>query len=46
MKKIKSALISVFNKDRIDEICTHLSSNNVTIYSTGWAPMIIFQSLE
>ena len=35
MKKIKSALISVFNKDRIDEICTHLSSNNVTIYSTG-----------
>ena len=35
MKKIKSALISVFNKDKIDEICTHLSSNNVTIYSTG-----------
>jgi phosphoribosylaminoimidazolecarboxamide formyltransferase/IMP cyclohydrolase len=35
MKKIKSALISVFNKDRIDEICSHLSSNNITIYSTG-----------
>ena len=35
MKKIKSALISVFNKDRIEEICLHLSSNNVTIYSTG-----------
>ena len=35
MKKIRSALISVFNKDRIDEICSHLSSNNVTIYSTG-----------
>ena len=35
MKKIKSALISVFNKDRIDEICSHLLSNNVTIYSTG-----------
>lgn len=35
MKKIKSALISVFNKDRIDKICKHLSSNNVIIYSTG-----------
>ena len=35
MKKIKSALISVFNKDRIEEICLHLSSNNVIIYSTG-----------
>jgi len=35
MKKIKSALISVFNKDRIEEICLHLLSNNVTIYSTG-----------
>ncbi|MBT6224385.1 MAG: bifunctional phosphoribosylaminoimidazolecarboxamide formyltransferase/IMP cyclohydrolase PurH, partial [Cryomorphaceae bacterium] len=35
MKKIRSALISVFNKDRIDEICSHLSSNNITIYSTG-----------
>ncbi|MDA9883512.1 bifunctional phosphoribosylaminoimidazolecarboxamide formyltransferase/IMP cyclohydrolase [Flavobacteriaceae bacterium] len=35
MKKIKSALISVFNKDKIDEICSCLSSNNVIIYSTG-----------
>ena len=35
MMKIKSALISVFNKDRIDEICSHLSSNDITIYSTG-----------
>ena len=35
MKKIKSALISVFNKDGIDEICNHLSSKNVIIYSTG-----------
>ena len=35
MKKIKSALISVFNKDNIDEICSYLSSNNVIIYSTG-----------
>ena len=35
MKKIKSALISVYNKDKIDEICSYLSSNNVIIYSTG-----------
>ena len=35
MKKIKSALISVYNKDEIDEICSYLSSNNVIIYSTG-----------
>ncbi|MDC1034345.1 bifunctional phosphoribosylaminoimidazolecarboxamide formyltransferase/IMP cyclohydrolase [Flavobacteriaceae bacterium] len=35
MKKIKSALISVFNKDKIDEICSYLSLNNVIIYSTG-----------
>jgi phosphoribosylaminoimidazolecarboxamide formyltransferase/IMP cyclohydrolase len=35
MKRIKSALISVFNKDKIDEICSYLSSNNVIIYSTG-----------
>src|SRR6056300_497213 len=35
MKKIKSALISVFNKDKIDEICSYLSSNKVIIYSTG-----------
>ena len=35
MKKINSAIISVFNKDKIDEICLLLSKNNVTIYSTG-----------
>ena len=35
MKKIKSALISVFNKDKLDEICAYLSSNNVIIFSTG-----------
>ncbi len=35
MKKINSAIISVFNKDKIDEICFLLSKNNVTIYSTG-----------
>lgn len=32
---IKSALISVFHKDNLDEIVKKLHSNNVTIYSTG-----------
>ena len=35
MKKIKSALISVFNKDKIENICTLLTANNIKIYSTG-----------
>ena len=35
MKKIHSALISVFNKDKIENICSLLSENNVKIYSTG-----------
>ena len=35
MKKIQSALISVFNKDKIEDICSLLSENNVKIYSTG-----------
>ena len=35
MKKISSALISVFNKENIDEICLLLSSKNIKIYSTG-----------
>ena len=35
MKKIQSALISVFNKDKIENICSLLSENNVKIYSTG-----------
>ena len=35
MKKIQSALISVFNKDQIENICSLLSENNVKIYSTG-----------
>lgn len=35
MKKIKSALISVFYKDGLDEIIHSLVSNGVTIYSTG-----------
>lgn len=33
--KIKSALISVYNKEGLEEIVALLSSNNVTIYSTG-----------
>ncbi len=35
MKKIQSALISVFNKDKIENICALLSENNIKIYSTG-----------
>ncbi|MFT7343896.1 MAG: phosphoribosylaminoimidazolecarboxamide formyltransferase/IMP cyclohydrolase [Lentimonas sp.] len=34
-KKIKSALISVFNKDGLAPIVKELAKNNVTIYSTG-----------
>lgn len=33
--KIKSALISVFNKDGIDQLAFALAKNNVKIYSTG-----------
>jgi phosphoribosylaminoimidazolecarboxamide formyltransferase/IMP cyclohydrolase len=35
VKKIKSALISVYYKDRLDEIVTKLSAEGVKIYSTG-----------
>ena len=35
MKKISSALISVFNKDKIDDMCHIFSKNNIEIYSTG-----------
>ncbi len=35
MKRINSALISVFHKDRLDEIVQLLSDLNITIYSTG-----------
>ncbi len=35
MKKIKSALISVYYKDGLDDIVKHLASNGVEIYSTG-----------
>jgi phosphoribosylaminoimidazolecarboxamide formyltransferase/IMP cyclohydrolase len=34
-KKIKSALISVFHKERVDEIVTKLEKASVKIYSTG-----------
>ena len=35
MKKIQSALISVFYKDGLEEIVRFLQSLNITIYSTG-----------
>lgn len=35
MKKIKSALISVFHKDGLDEIVKQLNEHGVNIYSTG-----------
>jgi phosphoribosylaminoimidazolecarboxamide formyltransferase/IMP cyclohydrolase len=35
MKKIKSALISVFYKDGLEDIVTTLHKNDVIIYSTG-----------
>ena len=35
MKKISSALISVFHKDRLDKIVEQLARLNVKIYSTG-----------
>ena len=35
MKKINSALISVYHKDRLDEIVKLLVENDITIYSTG-----------
>jgi phosphoribosylaminoimidazolecarboxamide formyltransferase/IMP cyclohydrolase len=35
MKKIKSALISVYHKERLDEIVKRLSKLNISIYSTG-----------
>tara|TARA_B100001057_G_scaffold161716_1_gene162391 strand:- start:9797 stop:11296 length:1500 start_codon:yes stop_codon:yes gene_type:complete len=35
MRKINSALISVFNKEKIDKLCFALDSKGVLIYSTG-----------
>ena len=34
-KKIKTALISVFYKDGLEDIVNQLQKNEVTIYSTG-----------
>ncbi len=34
-KKIKTALVSVYHKDRIDEICTKLNELGIQIISTG-----------
>ena len=35
MKKIKSALVSVFYKDGLEEIVRKLDELGITIYSTG-----------
>ena len=35
MKKNKNALISVFNKNHLDDISKYLIKNKYTIYSTG-----------
>ncbi len=35
MKQIKSALISIYNKENIDNLLTILKKHNITIYSTG-----------
>jgi phosphoribosylaminoimidazolecarboxamide formyltransferase/IMP cyclohydrolase len=35
LKKIKSALISVFYKDNLESLVKKLHANNVTLYSTG-----------
>ena len=34
-KKIKSAFISVFNKDNLDKLIKHLNSLNIELISTG-----------
>jgi phosphoribosylaminoimidazolecarboxamide formyltransferase/IMP cyclohydrolase len=35
IKKIKTALISVYHKDNVDEICMRLDKLGVTLFSTG-----------
>ena len=35
LKKIKSALISVYHKERVDEIVSKLKELGIIIYSTG-----------
>lgn len=41
MKKIKSALISVFYKDGLEPIVQHLNNLGITIYSTGGTQQFI-----
>lgn len=45
MKKIESALISVFHKEKLDDIVKLLDQNGVKIYSTGGTQKFI-QSLD
>ena len=35
MKKIKTVLISVFNKEGVDKLCQDLNKNDIEIVSTG-----------
>ncbi len=47
MKKIKSALISVYHKDRLDEIIGLLHKNGVEVFSTGGTyDFIVKQGVE
>ncbi|MBC7451337.1 MAG: bifunctional phosphoribosylaminoimidazolecarboxamide formyltransferase/IMP cyclohydrolase PurH, partial [Cytophagales bacterium] len=41
LKRIKSALISVFYKDNLDSLVKKLHSNGVTLYSTGGTQQFI-----
>ena len=44
-KAIKSALISVYHKDNLDEICKKLNELGVQIYSTGGTQSFIEESI-
>ncbi len=47
MKKIKSALISVYNKEHLDEVLQTLQGHGVKLYSTGGTyDFIISQGIE
>lgn len=43
MKKIKTALVSVFNKDGLEEILSELNKNGVKLISTGGTQQFISQ---
>ncbi len=43
-KKIKSALISVFHKDGLDDILSLLDQNDITVYSTGGTQKLLEQA--